>query len=69
VTIKTLEDVRAAVEAIRNSAEDAEGAHSAEDDLWEAVLRSIAADACPDPKAWAAEAMKTQEIDFQRWGA
>lgn len=67
--LQTIDDVRAAVEEIRAGADDAEGAHSAEDELWEEVLRAIAADACPDPKAWATEALKTKEIDFPRWCA
>lgn len=69
MTLKTLDDVHAVVEALRTSDYDPESQHSTEDELWGAVLRAIADGSCPDPKAWALAAIETSEIDFPRWTA
>lgn len=65
----TLDEVEAEVERIRGLADDDESAHGAEDDLWEKVLRTIASGYGDKPSALAAAALKTTEIDFQRWCA
>lgn len=65
----TVEQVRVEVEKIRYVSHDDENAHSMEDDLHQYVLRAIAAGNCEDPAVCAAEALKTEEIKFQRWCA
>lgn len=63
------QDVVAAVARIAEEKYDDESAHADEDSLYLAILRQVAADA-PDPwKTLAAEALKTQEINFERWCA
>lgn len=47
---------------------DPEAAHALEDDLWEDVLRAIAAGA-DEPEKLAREALLTQEVKFPRWYA
>lgn len=61
--------VQAAVALISTVAGDDERAHGAEDELHQALLRSIADGTCENPKACAAEALKTLDIDFARWCA
>lgn len=63
-----VEEVRAAVEAIRDTQRDDEMAHVAEDDLHVSVLAAIA-DGAPDAALLAAEALKTAQISFARWCA
>jgi len=58
--------IRDAVENIRELVRDNEKAHSLEDDLWEEVLNAIACGAS-NPQELAREALKTQEIEFNRW--
>ena len=60
-------DVQAAIEQIRQAAWNPEAAHSAEDSLWQRVLRSIADGTAEDPEAMAAAALETGEIKFTRW--
>jgi hypothetical protein len=62
-------EVREAVERIRAIANDDEAAHEAEDDLYEALLRSIAGGTCADPAACAKAALATKGIGFFRWTA
>lgn len=62
-------DVREAVEHIRNIAGDDESAHAAEDALHESVLDAIANGMAEDPKAMAAAALTTRDIEFARWCA
>jgi hypothetical protein len=69
MALKTIDDVRAAVEVIRAEANDDESAHGTEDELHEAVLQAIADGSCPDPKAWASAALESTKIRFSRWCA
>ncbi|KLK98059.1 hypothetical protein XJ18_17675 [Bacillus pumilus] len=62
----TVDDVRERVENIRQVAFDDETAHGMEDDLYIDVLEAIATGA-DSPEKLAAEALKTQEIEFYRW--
>jgi hypothetical protein len=64
----TTEEVALRVESVRRRAGDDEAAHSDEDRLWEDVLRAIAA-GTENPAALASAALKTQDIDFNRWCA
>jgi hypothetical protein len=61
----TINDIRLAVQKIRECADDDEMAHSKEDDLYIAVLKAIA-DGKAGPRH-AAEALKAQAIDFARY--
>jgi hypothetical protein len=63
----TEDEVWKRVEEIRRLANDDEAAHSAEDRLYVDVMQSIADGSCEDPSACAAAALKTLEIDFERW--
>lgn len=65
----TIEEVEAEVERIRAMRGDDESAHSAEDRLWENVLRTIASGYGDKPSSLAAAALKTADIDFARWCA
>ena len=65
----TIEEVKQRVAAIAAEADDDEQAHSMEDELHQDVLRAIADKKCKNPSACAAEALKTQDIDFARWCA
>jgi DNA-binding FadR family transcriptional regulator len=66
----TVDDVRAAVAKIAAMADyNDETAHSKEDELHQRVLEAIAKGECDDPRACAAEALKTVDIDFARWCA
>lgn len=65
-------DVRARISGIAGIAEspgDDQVAHGMEDRLWSDVLEAIANGTCDDPKACAAEALKTIDIHFARWCA
>lgn len=64
----TIEEIRVRVEGIRKSTYDDEACHSSEDALWRDVLEAIASGAS-NAQELAAEAIKTQEIDFARWCA
>lgn len=57
------------VRDIEAMAGDDEAAHSEEDRLWESVLMAIANGETADPAACARAALKTKNIDFQRWCA
>jgi hypothetical protein len=63
------ETVREKVEEIRKAAHDPEAAHSLEDALYAEILAAIASGGCTRPEECAAEALKTQEIEFERWTA
>lgn len=65
----TREQVARRVDAIAAYADDDEAAHGMEDRLHQDVLQAIAAGQCDDPKACAAEALKTLAIEFERWCA
>lgn len=62
------EDVRACVAALGPPFDD-EVAHAAEDALHRATLRAIAEGRCEEPKACAAEALRSLALDFERWCA
>ena len=47
---------------------DDEAQHSAEDELWAAVLEAIAAGE-PNPDRLAAAALRTRLLNFERWCA
>ena len=48
---------------------DDEAHHAREDSLHQSVLEAIAKGVAEDPQRCAEEALKTAEIDFQRWCA
>jgi hypothetical protein len=64
----TVEDVKTEVERIRQMADfdEDEDAHKAEDKLRQDVLQAIA-ESHPGAVLLAAEALKTDEIEFGRW--
>lgn len=64
----TLQDVQLRVAAIKAAAGDAERAHGLADDLYRDVLTAIAAGAADAP-VLAAEALRTEWLDFDRWCA
>lgn len=64
-----IQDVIRRIESIKSkSTYDPEVAHGKEDDLYLDVLVAIA-EGAPNAKELAAEAIKTQGIDFPRWCA
>ena len=68
----TPDDVRARVAEIAKIAGDDERAHSKEDELHVAVLREIAYNVRltgDEAGVLAAEALRTTEIEFERWCA
>lgn len=64
----TVEEVRRRVAEIEAERGDDEAAHCDEDSLRAEVLAAIAAGA-PNAAELAAEALKTGQLDFQRWCA
>lgn len=62
-------EVRARVLAIVAARKDNATAHSLEDSLYFDILRDIALGVCVDPRACAAEALATKDVDFARWTA
>jgi len=62
----TVDDVRERVENIRQAAFDDEVAHGMEDELYAEVLKAIA-NGADSPEKLAAEALKTEKIEFSRW--
>jgi len=69
----TIGEARARVEEIRAKSGDDEWAHSAEDEMYLAILRQLVeaktAQEANDAALVAAIALETQDIDFQRWCA
>jgi hypothetical protein len=65
----TVIEVIRRVGVIKEIAGDDEAAHSNEDDLHQAVLQAISLDQCDDPVGCATEALKTRDIEFERWCA
>jgi hypothetical protein len=65
----TPEDVKKRVEAIRQSRDDDEGAHSMEDQLYVDVLIAIRDGTIVDATRCCEEALKTLDIEFARWCA
>lgn len=65
----TKQEVIDRVALIATLVNDDEAAHCAEDELHADVLRAIAAGSCEDPPGCAAEALKTNDLDFARWCA
>jgi len=64
-----LRDVRRWLDSCRAHAElgDYRMAHSVEDHTWVVALRIIARGECPNPSEIAREALKTEDIEFERW--
>jgi hypothetical protein len=62
-------DIRVAVARIRAMSSDDETAHSAEDWLYENVLRTIVERWPAGAGRLAQEALKTKDIEFARWCA
>lgn len=62
-------DVEHALGVIRELAEDPEGAHMAEKQLWHGVLVAIAIGVADNAADMARLAIDSQEIDFPRWFA
>lgn len=67
----TVEDVQRRLATIRTYAlkGDHEAAHSCEDSLNEDVLLAIADGRCVDPAGVAREALRSSDIEFNRWCA
>ena len=69
----SVQDVVDSVECLRERVStneaDPEDYHIGEKGLWHVVLRSIADETCDDPRACAAAALETLDIDFPRWFA
>lgn len=65
----TLEEITQKIQQIEDAKHDDETAHSLEDDLHQAVLKSIANKTCPTPRTAAWLALTTLKIDFERWCA
>lgn len=65
----TVSDVQAAVDGVREVADDDEAAHSYEDSVHAVVLASIAAGVLSGGEAREAAkvALSTQDIEFARW--
>lgn len=63
------EEVKKWVDDLAKIIDDDESAHTEEDSIHQAVLQAIADGRCEDPRACAAEAMKTKLLDFSRWCA
>lgn len=64
-----LDEVNARLAQISEAAADDERAHSMEDELHQAVLRSIADGSCDNPAHCAAAALTSLKLDFARWCA
>lgn len=69
VTNMTVDDVKAILAQIEDIKADDEEAHGMEDEMRDQVLSAIAEGRCLDPKALAAEALKSGVIRFSRWCA
>lgn len=65
----TPEDIKQRVIEISNMLDDCEGAHIAEDNLHQSVLRAIRDGQCDDPAACAGAALETFDLAFDRWFA
>lgn len=65
----TPDDVKQKVETIRASSDDAESAHSMEDELYENILTAIRDGTIVDAVKCCEEALKTKELKFPRWCA
>jgi hypothetical protein len=65
----TIKDVQGRLDMIKVNSDRREGprAHEREDDLFLAVLRAIADGTAEDPVALAREALKSAELEFDRW--
>jgi hypothetical protein len=64
----TVDEIRARVATVAEKVDDNEVAHAREDELHQSVLRAIASGA-ENAAELAAEALKTLELDFERWFA
>ena len=63
----TINDVIEWVDRVAENADDFEMARAIEDDIHDAVLKSIAEGTCPDPKRFAEAAMRSATIEFPRY--
>lgn len=61
-----LKEVKEAVNDIKESVVDFEGAHGSEDDLYEAVLKEVVF-GNPEAKEMARIALQTKKINFPRY--
>lgn len=64
-----VEDVKRRVGEIAARADFNDQAHSMEDSLHSDVLRAIASGTAEDPVACAREALRTEDLEFERWFA
>ena len=62
----TVDDVKRGLDSVRKE-KYAHGAHVAQDELYESLLRAIADGTCEDPAGCAAEALKVLDIPFSRY--
>lgn len=62
----TPNDIKQRVNTIKAIELDCEAAHTHEDRLYLELLQAIANGTCDDPRACAAEAIKSQDVDFIR---
>lgn len=69
LTVATTQDVLLAVAWVASVKGDDEAAHSAEDEVHRAVLRSIADGTAESPREMARAAMRTRDLEFRRWFA
>lgn len=68
--IGTVAEVQKRLAYIERISDDDEAAHTEEDRLWLGVLTAIANhETTDDPAELAAEAIKTNDIEFARWCA
>jgi hypothetical protein len=63
------EDVKKMVAELKEIVGDDECAHGMEDTIHQTVLEEIAKGECMSPGECAREALKTKELDFNRWCA
>lgn len=64
-----VEEIKARIREIEAAKEDNETAHVMESDLRHDVLRAIADGTALDPSRCAEEALKTDDVKFERWFA
>lgn len=65
----TPEKVKEMVEDLKQIIGDDESAHAREDEIHQQTLEAISQGECFSPWECAKEALKTKEIDFNRWCA
>ncbi len=65
----TLDEIRRRVAAIRDASDDYEAAHWMEDCLFRDVLQAIALGECEFPAMAAHTALRSKDVDFERYCA